>query len=417
MHLACVPVAAERIGRPRLGVERLVVDARRARRPSAPAARRGSRSAGRRSRGRRCAAALAASATSVTRRPRRARRRAAAARAAGACAGCRASRPTRSSTRLTAGERCGCETTAVPTQPATDAGERRHDGARSCRCRTRSARATTNAASAEHADAERRPAMPEAQRDQRRDGGRAAARAATSSQLGAAPCSGKPRSAVSIAAAWISGPRHQRRRRSSRSRCRSWPRGAVAPTTTILPRTAAASKSPVLDVGEAERRESCPAGRGSRSSASLPAGVWTACARAPASRRRARSCRSFASANGIRRTGRARRPVVVGEEARVGGRRPAVLRAPRRRRRSSSCRPALTSAVPSTILSARRAPPRSSALSASASSLSLGELEVVGDDAGAGLRQLLDHLGVALAVERQRVRWSALRASCRRRRR
>ena len=56
-----------------------------------------------------------------------------------------------------------------------------------------------------------------------------------------AVCSGKPSSAVAIADAWSSGPDMAS---SAAVLCRSPSAVAVAPTTTIFPRTASASKLP-----------------------------------------------------------------------------------------------------------------------------------------------------------------------------
>ena len=92
-------------------------------------------------------------------------------------------------------------------------------------------------------DAERDDeSMPQAERGERREHAERDDRAAMSTQPGASR-SGKPSSAVGIALAWISGPGHRPLVVVDVAR-RSCSDGAVAPTTTILPRTSAGSNLP-----------------------------------------------------------------------------------------------------------------------------------------------------------------------------
>ena len=158
----------------------------------------------------------------------------------------------------------------------------------------------------------------EAQRDQRRDDRHERARAACRPSRRPS-CSGKPRARSSIAAASISGP-DMKRLPLVEVGCRSWAAAAVAPTTTILPRTAAGSKRPASTSAKLSAGN-VPAGPGSRSTPSLPGRRRDACARASSRRRRARSCAASADANGMRRI----RPSASFVVGRVAGRGAAVL--------------------------------------------------------------------------------------------
>ena len=195
--------------------------------------------------------------------------------------------------------------------------------------------------------------------------------------------SGRPCSAVQIAFAWTSGPDISR----SRDVGVGWTScsvGAVAPTTTMRSRSTRVSALP-RESRRTRRSGSCPAGRGSRSSAPPPG---SARARAPG-RRRARPRRRRASRSPPTACREA-----LDDAAGLGLDVRRRRRARRRRRQVSSppstpCRRARRSRVVARTVPGRRARARRAARVVARPGR-LGELDVVDDRARAGLAQRVD---------------------------